>query len=59
MATEPERERGGRVRGVVPPLRSITRADLAAGLMGAMSCSPLLVRWALPLVLEKLSSTYR
>lgn len=37
----------------------ITRADLAAALMRALSSSPFLVKWALPLIIEKLSSTYR
>ncbi|KAG1654530.1 hypothetical protein FOA52_008535 [Chlamydomonas sp. UWO 241] len=37
----------------------ITRAQLSTALEGALSCSPFLARWVLPLVLDKLSSTYR
>lgn len=41
------------------PMHRITREDLSLGLEACMAASPFLARWVIPLVLEKLSSTYR
>ncbi|PNH10612.1 MMS19 nucleotide excision repair [Tetrabaena socialis] len=45
--------------GTAPRAAAITRADLAAALEAALAASPFLAGGAVPLLVEKLSSTYR
>ncbi|KAG2432323.1 hypothetical protein HYH02_013043 [Chlamydomonas schloesseri] len=54
----PPRPGAGAGAGAQPP-QHISRAQLAAALEGALGASPFLAAAALPLMLEKLSSTYR